>query len=163
MCIRSRLFRILRFFDVYLLSKVLHCLEYTNVRARMSVICRDNKDNQIVVYSKGADSAIMPLLDQERTPKDVMRHTTDKIDALAAKVEKSFFCLCEQLIFFFFEGASDVGGGAKNTRRRFLRRLGRTTAACCDRRRRHVRGRPQEYSDRTVRRFVLFVCVTLRF
>lgn len=63
---------------------VLHTLEYTSARAKMSVICRDDYNGQICVYAKGADSAILPLLDVSLTPKSMVKHTTDTIDQLAA-------------------------------------------------------------------------------
>ena len=82
---------------------ILHCLEYTNTRARMSVICKDDKDGNIVVYSKGADSAIMPLLDQNLTPKDIMKKTTNKIDALAARGLRTLVVARRTLDPEFFE------------------------------------------------------------
>jgi magnesium-transporting ATPase (P-type) len=62
---------------------VLHNLEYTSARAKMSVIVRDS-NGQVVVYTKGADSAVLPLVDASLTPKDMLDRTTEMIDRLAA-------------------------------------------------------------------------------
>lgn len=62
---------------------VLHNLEYTSARAKMSVIVRDAK-GQVVIYTKGADSAVLPLVNANLTPKAMMDQTTETIDRLAA-------------------------------------------------------------------------------
>ncbi len=62
---------------------LLHNLEYTSARAKMSVIVRD-KTGQVVVYTKGADSAVLPLVNEKLTAPEMLRGTTDAIDQLAA-------------------------------------------------------------------------------
>ncbi|KAM9977759.1 hypothetical protein ACTFIR_011631 [Dictyostelium discoideum] len=43
--------------------KILNIIEFTSDRKRMSIILHDQDLNQIILYSKGADSSILPLLD----------------------------------------------------------------------------------------------------
>ena len=64
--------------------QILHNLEYTSARAKMSVIARDDFNGQICVYVKGADSAILPLVDADLTPRETIDRTTETIDRLAA-------------------------------------------------------------------------------
>jgi len=45
--------------------KLLNLVEFDSTRKRMSVILRDLQTNQIIVYTKGADSVIMPLLSHQ--------------------------------------------------------------------------------------------------
>ncbi|KAG8453638.1 hypothetical protein GDO86_000320 [Hymenochirus boettgeri] len=56
--------------------QVLHILPFDSVRKRMSVIIRHPMSNQVVVYTKGADSVIMDLLDF--TSKDNKRSMLQK-------------------------------------------------------------------------------------
>ncbi len=62
---------------------VLHNLEYTSARAKMSVIVRDAK-GQVIVYTKGADSAVLPLVNEKLSAPEILHRTTDTIDRLAA-------------------------------------------------------------------------------
>ena len=47
-----------RFKDVLYQYRLLHVLEFNSTRKRMSVILRDLQVNQIILYTKGADSII---------------------------------------------------------------------------------------------------------
>ena len=51
--------------------KLLQVLEFSSARQRMSVIVRDS-EGQIILFTKGADSIIMPRVDDKmRNYKDV--------------------------------------------------------------------------------------------
>lgn len=51
--------------------RVLYVLEYTSERKMMSTIL-ETTDKQIIMYSKGADSAILPLMRESPDPMDVL-------------------------------------------------------------------------------------------
>lgn len=42
--------------------KILHIIEFTSSRKRMSVVCRDTEDNRLLLFTKGADSVIYERL-----------------------------------------------------------------------------------------------------
>lgn len=50
--------------------KLLHILPFDSVRKRMSVVVKHPLTEQIVVYTKGADSVIMDLLQMDSTGTD---------------------------------------------------------------------------------------------
>ncbi|MBN3294085.1 AT10D ATPase, partial [Polypterus senegalus] len=64
--------------------QLLHILPFDSVRKRMSVVVRHPYTNQIIVYTKGADSVIMDLLDgsskgkqQKRIKEQTQKHLDD--------------------------------------------------------------------------------------
>lgn len=67
---------------------VLHILPFDSTRKRMSVVVKHPIINKIVVYTKGADSVIMDLLEMETTGMDGSFSTFQTDIAKAA-------CLCQ--------------------------------------------------------------------
>ncbi|XP_062899271.1 phospholipid-transporting ATPase VD-like isoform X1 [Mobula hypostoma] len=69
--------------------KLLHTLPFDSIRKRMSVVVRHPLTNKIVVYTKGADSSIMDLLDNSgndsghRHQKGIREKTQNYLDKYA--------------------------------------------------------------------------------
>ncbi|XP_077976421.1 phospholipid-transporting ATPase VD-like isoform X2 [Styela clava] len=58
--------------DVPVTFDVLHTLTFDSTRKRMSVVVRDPRTNQYVLYSKGADSTILNLLKSHSAEPNIM-------------------------------------------------------------------------------------------
>uniref|UniRef100_A0A8C4RLT1 Phospholipid-transporting ATPase n=1 Tax=Erpetoichthys calabaricus TaxID=27687 RepID=A0A8C4RLT1_ERPCA len=83
--------------------QLLHILPFDSVRKRMSVVVRHPYTNQIIVYTKGADSVIMDLLDgsskgkqQKRIKEQTQKHLNDY-----AKDGLRTLCIAKKVNSFF--------------------------------------------------------------
>ena len=62
---------------------LLHILVFDSIRKRMSVIVRRENDDKIVMYCKGADTAVIPQLSKHSKGKTKHRDTVDALDGKA--------------------------------------------------------------------------------
>lgn len=65
--------------------KILHVLEFNSDRKRMSVICEDESDGEIYLYSKGADMVMLPRFQPkpcERTMSQITRFSKEGLRTL---------------------------------------------------------------------------------
>ena len=65
--------------------EILNELEYSSERKRMSVICKDQETNKIILYAKGADSMIESLLNQQNKNSEMLIKTNDYLKQFAIK------------------------------------------------------------------------------
>ena len=65
---------------------LLHTLIFDSIRKRMSVIVRRENDNKIIMYCKGADTAVIPQLSKDSKAKTLKHH--DTVDALDGKADE---------------------------------------------------------------------------
>lgn len=59
---------------------LLHVLVFDSIRKRMSVIVRRENDDKIIMYCKGADTAIIPQLSKQSKSKTFKHDTVDALD-----------------------------------------------------------------------------------
>ena len=64
---------------------LLHVLIFDSTRKRMSVIVRREDDDRVIMYCKGADTAVIPHLSKQSKTKTLRQYdTTDALDGKAA-------------------------------------------------------------------------------
>lgn len=64
---------------------LLHVLIFDSTRKRMSVIVRRENDDKVIMYCKGADTAVIPQLSKQSKTKTLKQYdTTDALDGKAA-------------------------------------------------------------------------------
>lgn len=64
---------------------LLHVLIFDSTRKRMSVIVRREDDDRVIMYCKGADTAVIPHLSKQSKTKTMRQYdTTDALDGKAA-------------------------------------------------------------------------------
>ena len=66
---------------------LLHILVFDSIRKRMSVIVRRENDDKIIMYCKGADTAILPHLSKHSKSKILKHHYN--VDALDGKASET--------------------------------------------------------------------------
>ena len=74
--------------------EVLHVLSFDSTRKRMSVIVRHPLTKEIILYTKGADSAILSVLAKKYKGKVIVRHSTLKKLSCTLKVLTWQFSVC---------------------------------------------------------------------
>ena len=72
--------------------ELLHVLEFSSKRKRMSVILR-NENNEIILYSKGADSILLDRIDKSKYFLFIL-HIYSLNLTFKFYVFLSFFCFC---------------------------------------------------------------------
>ena len=67
--------------------EILACLEFSSERKRMSIIVKEPDSNKIIMYTKGADSMIIPKLSKKTNPPELVRFNINQLKFFSKQVK----------------------------------------------------------------------------